>query len=479
MSSSFYFYDLETSGINARTSRIMQFGGQRTDMQLKLTGEPDNIYIKLSDDILPEPDAILITGITPQKTLSEGISEAEFLRYFADNIAVPNTTFVGFNNIRFDDEFIRFTMYRNFYDAYEWSWKDGCSRWDILDVARMTRALRPDGIEWPVGTDGRPSNRLELLTGLNGLDHADAHDALSDVRATIAVGRMILNKQPKLFRYLLKMRTKTEVAKLYSTMQPFVYCSGKYPSAYEKTTVVTGLGDHPGKQGALVYDLRRNPEDYVHMSPAELAVAWRERNDDETKRFPVKTIQFNRCPAVAPMGVLDDAALANIKLDLSVAKKNQETLAKYPQLYHNLLAALKIMDKQQQASLVADEQQVDGQLYEGFFGGQDKTAMSVVRAAGRDEMAGLDMTFNDERLNKLLPLYKARNFRSELSHEERDAWEKFRTAKLLGGDERSLAARYFKRLGEIAERERLSAEDQYLLEELQLYGQSILPYGTD
>ena len=152
----------------------MQFAGQRTGMDLNPVGEPYDILIKISEDILPEPDAILITGITPQKTIADGITEAEFLKIFDAEINQEGTIFVGFNSIRFDDEFMRFTRYRNFYDPYEWQWKDGRGRWEILDVARMTRALRPGGIQWPFGSDGKPTNRLELLADVNKLDHHSA-----------------------------------------------------------------------------------------------------------------------------------------------------------------------------------------------------------------------------------------------------------------------------------------------------------------
>lgn len=453
----------------------MQFAGQRTDLSLKPIGEPDNIFIKLTDDILPEPDAIMITGITPQKTRVDGITEAEFLRYFVSNVATPGTIFVGFNNIRFDDEFLRFMHYRNFYDAYEWSWADKRGRWDILDVSRLTRALRPEGIEWPFGPDGRPTNRLEFLTSVNKLKHDGAHDALSDVNATIAVARLIYNKQQKLFEFMFKMRDKKEVAALVQSGNPFVYSSGKYPSKYLKTSVVINLGEHPGKQGALVYDLRTNPQDYIGLTPAELAVKWRERHEDETKRFPVKTCQFNRCPAVAPLSVLDQASQARIGIDLPLVKQNRKLLEKHPEFYRHLLEALRIMDKQRQVGLVADEQEVDTQLYDGFFSDQDRTAMSVVRAAEGDEISSLEIEFSDQRLSGLLPLYKARNFPGSLTSEEREIWEKFRIHRLLGGGENSAASRYFKRLGELANTPGLSTDQQFLLEELQLYGESILP----
>ena len=211
MSASFFFYDLETSGVNPRGSRIMQFAGQRTDMELKPIGEPFNMLIKLTDEVLPDPDAVLIHGTTPQQTVADGISEAEFVSLFNKEVSKPNTIFIGFNSIRFDDEFMRFLFYRNFNDPYEWQWKDGRGRWDLLDVSRMTRALRPEGIKWPFAPDGKPSNRLELLSSINKLDHDNAHDALSDVNATIALARLIRDKQPKLFDYLLSLRTKQAV----------------------------------------------------------------------------------------------------------------------------------------------------------------------------------------------------------------------------------------------------------------------------
>ena len=214
MNKTFFFYDLETSGLNQRADRIMQFAGQRTTMELEPMGEPVKIQVKMTPDALPNPGAIMVTKITPQKTLEEGVSEAEFCRTVMDEIFVPGTVALGYNTVRFDDEFMRATLWRNFYDPYEWEWKDERSRWDMLDVVRLTRALRPEGINWPVREDGKPTNRLELLTKINGLEHAHAHDALSDVYATIAVARMIRDKQPKLFEYLFQMRNKNDVKKL-------------------------------------------------------------------------------------------------------------------------------------------------------------------------------------------------------------------------------------------------------------------------
>jgi exodeoxyribonuclease-1 len=300
MADTCYFYDLETTGFDPRGGRIMQFAGQRTDLQLNVIGEPINELIKLSPDILPEPGAVMITGITPQMTIADGLTEAEFLKLFYKEAVKPGTIFVGFNSIRFDDEFMRFLHYRNFYDAYEWQWANGCSRWDILDVVRAARALRPDGIKWPFSPEGKPTNSLGYLTTLNKLSHEAAHDALSDVHATIAVAQLVRAKQPKLFDHLLSVRKKDKVREIVENGKPFMYTSGRYSSQFLHTTAAILLGRHADRDYALVYDLRAEPAQFLDMTVDELIEVWKYNKDPEALRLPVKTLKYNRCPAVVP-----------------------------------------------------------------------------------------------------------------------------------------------------------------------------------
>lgn len=457
----------------------MQFAGQRTDLELNLVGEPVNILIKITPDILPDPDAVLVTGITPQQVLADGVSEAEFLRIFTQEVAIPGTIFTGFNTVRFDDEFMRCLHYRNFYDPYEWQWQDGRSRWDMLDVVRMTRALRPEGIQWPFDVHGKPTNRLELLTGMNKLDHAHAHDALSDVIATIEVARLIRNKHTRLFDYLFQMRDKRKVADLVREGRPFVYTSGKYPSEFDKTAVVQMVCDHPKKQGALVFDLRHDPAQYANLSVEQLAEKWRWKRDSAEPRLPVKTLQFNRCPAVAPLGVLDEASQERLKIDLAVVRQHASALQAIPDFAVKLCEALEILDKRPQTSLVSTEQDVDSCMYDGFFDNADKIGMSAIRAARPEEISDLGITFKDQRLEALLPLYKARNYPETLTSEEREQWEKFCEHKLLHGGQQSHMAQFFARIQEIAGQGHLTSHQEYLLQELQLYAESIMPAIPD
>ena len=468
MVKTFFFYDLETSGLSAREDRIMQFAGQRTDMNLQPIGEPYNLLVALNDDTLPSPDALMVTGITPQKTVDEGYSEAEFARLLSEEIFTPETIAAGFNNVRFDDEFIRHLLWRNFHDPYEWAWRDGRSRWDLLDVVRVTRALRPEGIEWPVDDKGEPTNRLELITKVNGISHDNAHDAFADVAALIDVTKLIKEKQPQLFEYLLKMRDKKEVQKLVNLddKKPFVYTSGRYDKEFAKTTVAFPLTSAPNGN-VLVYDLRYDPVDFVNLSEKELAkklyATWEERQAEDFVALPVKVLQFNRCPAVAPLGVLEQAdGWQKISLNARVVRKHQKTLLAHPEFAEKLRT---LFENKPEYKKSADP---EAQLYDGFLSDRDRIRVEAVRNATERELADFHPEFSDERLSGLLLHYKARNYPKTLSEDEMQQWETWRGQRL-----QQQLPRYMAALQRVA----LSSDSraEFMAQELQLWLEAILP----
>lgn len=472
MADTFFFYDLETSGFSPRTDRIMQFAGQRTDLDLKPIGKPFEFLIKLTPDVLPAPDAVLLTGITPQKTIKLGLTEAEFLKIFYKQIVQPNTIFVGFNNIRFDDEFMRFTNYRNFYDAYEWQWKDNCSRFDTLDLIRMTRALRPSGINWPFAPDGKPANRLEYLTSVNKINHDGAHDALVDVNATISMAQLIKTKQPELFNYLLKMRDKKNVAELIESNKPFVYTSGHYPSSELHTSVVVKLTKLPKENSAVVYNLREDPTPFLKMTIDELIEAWKYDTELKATRLPLKTLKYNRAPAIAPIGVIDEEAKKRLDIDMAKIYKHLEILKKDQQVFSEKM--LKVIERlsqirQNQASLVDDQLTVDERLYDGFLSNLDKPVMESVRTSPPNKLNSLGASLKDDRLKSLLPLYKARNYPSSLDKSELNAWQDFCNKRLASKDRLSL---FFGKLDELAKTTK-DAKSKHLIEDLRHYGESL------
>ncbi len=435
----FFFYDLETSGLNPREDRIMQFAGQRTDLKLNPVGEPVNILVKMTDDALPSPGAINVTGITPQQTLMDGMSEAEFCRYVMEEIFTPDTCAVGYNTVRFDDEFMRAILWRNFYDPYEFEWKDGRSRWDILDVVRLTRALRPEGIEWPFREDGAPTNRLELITKLNGVSHEHAHDALSDVYATIAVAGLIRDKQPDLFKFLLDIRNKNDVKKLVNLddKKPFVYASGRYSNEFNKTTVAFPIA--PARNGnVLVYDLRHNLTDIEKTYPV------------------VKELCLNKCPAVAPIGVLEKRdGWKKIGLTKKKVEQNLQELLKHPEFAEQMRSEYGARPEFPKAV------EPEAAIYEGFLNDSDRIKVAAVRNAGAMKLADFNPEFDDERLPELLLHYKGRNFAECLSESEMEKYEEYRKARL----DRQMS-RFVNELKLV--------KDKFIRDELMLYAESLM-----
>lgn len=441
---SFFFYDLETSGLNPRADRIMQFAGQRTDMDLNPIGEPVNILVKMTDDALPSPGAIMVTKITPQQTLMDGITEAEFCKYVTEEIFTPNTVAVGYNTVRFDDEFMRAIFWRNFYDPYEYEWKDGRSRWDMLDVVRLTRALRPEGINWPFTEDGRPTNRLELMTKMNGLSHEHAHDALSDVYATISVAGLIRDKQPDLFKFLFSIRNKNDVKKYVNldNKKPFVYACGRYPSEFNKTTVAFPLTS--GRNGnVLVYDLRYDLDDVLKR---------------ESTYPVVKELCLNKCPAVAPLSVLDKAdGWEKIKLDKETVEKSLKKLLAHPDF------AERMREEKENLPEFLPAVEPEAAIYEGFLNDTDRIKVMAVRNADENKLADFHPDFIDSRLPELLLHYKGRNYPKALSESETEKWEQYRRERL----ERQ-APKF------LAELQKVYEQDSYVAEELKLYYESLI-----
>ncbi len=478
---SFYWHDYETFGADPARDRPSQFAGIRTDADFNIIGEPLVIYCKPAADMLPQPEACLITGITPQIALAEGLCEAEFIRQIHAELAKPGTCAVGYNSIRFDDEVSRYTLYRNFYDPYAREWQNGNSRWDIIDMVRVCCALRPEGIAWSQHEDGTPSFKLEHLTAANGIQHEAAHDALSDVHATIAMARLIKQQQPKLFDYLLKLRNKREVANLLDTVEqkPVLHTSAMFPASVYCTTLVMPLIKHPTNQNAVIcYDLRVDPQPLIDLGVEEI----KERLytpaaelPEGVSRIPLKTISTNRCPVVATSKLLDEKVADRIQLDLDAARRH----------YQLLRRAFKPSGGQFQQKLSAvfaqadfpERNDPDVMLYSGgFFGQADKSTMAQVRSSSLKELREHSFHFEDKRLDEMLFRYRARNFPETLSEEEVLLWQEFCYQRITDPDMEAgiTLETYLERIHELMADESLSADKRKILESLLEYSDMLL-----
>lgn len=472
----FFWHDYETSGTDPQRDRPMQFAGIRTDADLNIIEDPVMIYARPADDMLPHPMACLITGITPQIALEKGVSEAEFIARIHAELARPGTCGVGYNSIRFDDEVTRNTLYRNFYDPYAREWQNGCSRWDIIDMLRLTRALRPDGIVWPSYEDGTPSLRLEDLTKANGIEHGSAHDALSDVYATIAMAKLVKERQPKLFDYVIRHRSKLAIQKLIDpqSMKPVLHVSSRYPVEQGNMAVVAPIAVHPtNKNASIVWDLRHDPAPLFELTAEQIKQNLylpRDQRDENTPKLALKLLHANRCPIVAPANMLRGDEPAKFAIDGDQCRAHLALLRNEPNLREKLMAVY-----QEDRDAIADP---DLQIYSGgFFSNDDKKLIDRVREADEESLYELQLPFQDPRLEEMLLRYKARNFPETLTDEEQLSWEEFRAQKLLKGTGGYLTFEaLYAELNRIAELPETTAEERAILEDIALYAESIYPF---
>lgn len=471
--STLYWHDYETWGENPARDKPAQFAGVRTDESLNIVGEPLVMYCQPSSDCLPKPEACLVTGLTPQQTLREGLPEYQFIARIHEQLARPGTCGVGYNSIRFDDEVTRYALYRNFYDPYEREWRNGNSRWDIIDMVRLTYALRPEGIEWPYHDDGTPSFKLEQLSQANGLSHESAHDALSDVHATIALAKLIRRKQANLYDYAYRLRLKKEAAQLIDLHQrkPLLHISSRFPASHGCAALVAPLAMHPiNKNGVIVYNLAEPPDDLLRLSAEQIRERLYTRSEDLAEgenRVPLKVVHLNKSPMLVTPKMLDKQAEQRLQIDKSRCELHWQRL--------------KTVDIQQKLWEVFSETDFpessdpEQQLYQGFLDDRDKALLAEIRSADAKDLRDKTFSFYDQRLPELLFRYRARNFPSSLSTSEQQQWHEFVQQRLLDSDaEASLTlATYREQLAVLKQKEELTEPQGEVLAALRDYGDEL------
>ncbi len=434
MTDSLFWYDYETTGTNPQKDRPLQFAGVRTDLNFNIIDEPISIFCKLSLDTLPHPEACLITKITPQFANEKGVIEAEFIRQIHQQFLQPNTCVLGYNSIRFDDEMTRHSFYRNFYDAYEREWKNGNSRWDLLDVFRAAQALRPGGFNWVYDDERKPIFKLDQLTVANHIPHGNAHDALADVYALLSLAYLLKQAQPRLFQFLFEHRTKTQALKLLNVESgtPLIHVSGMYPATQNCLAIVMPLCVHPMNANEIVVvDLSVNPAPLLELSAEEIKQRLFITTEDlpeNVARIPLKTVHINKCPVLAPMSVLRTEDAKRLRIDVEMCLKNGELLAQnFSPLFTTKISAV-FNSPYENSQTPAD---VDLALYSGgFFSAVDKKAMTQIRHTAPEQLATFPLRYEDARLPEMLFRYRARNFPNTLTGEEWQTWRGFCVAQL-------------------------------------------------
>lgn len=475
-----FWHDYETWGVDPRRDRAAQFAGIRTNLDLEVVGEPVMFYCKPTTDFLPHPDAVRVTGIAPQLADKEGVNEAEFFGRINEIFSVPGTCGAGYNSIRFDDEVSRFGFYRNFIDPYAREWQNGNNRWDILDLVRMTYALRPEGINWPMREDEPdvPSFRLEHLTAANNIEQTGAHDALVDVKATIDIARLIKSKQPRLYDYFFNLRIKSNVAPLLNTnvelaqRKTMLHVSGMFPATQGCISPIIPLIVHPVNKNEIIsYDLRHDPSAMLKMSVDETLENLykpRAQRDENHQYIALKGIHINKSPALSPTNTLTDELTQRWGVDWQQIETHKQKLT-------NDISLIQRLEEMYSRNRELGKMDADSALYGGFISNEDRKLCNQVLSSSPEKLATWTPQFKSTRLQTLYPRYRARNWPETLNEKEQKQWQAFCQARLIDGEfDCTLTAEQFQqRLEELA-LEDLSEREQKALNQLVAWVQGFM-----
>ncbi len=437
---SLYWHDYETFGIDPRRDWPAQFAGVRTDMAFNIIGEPQMFYCKPPSDCLPHPEACVLTRISPLKALHEGLPERDFIARILKTFSQPNTCMLGYNSLRFDDEVTRNALYRNFYDPYEREYQNGNTRWDLIDLVRMTHALRPEGIRWPLNETGHPVFKLELLTQANDIHHQGAHDALVDVYATIELAKLIKNKQPKLFDYLFELRKKEKASALIQQAfhEPVVHVSSKFPASQNCMAMVMAICPEPlNKNATVLCDLSKDLDFLLNAHSDDIRTRLYTKSEalaEDAQRPPIKSVQSNKCPALAPRNTLREQDIERLQLDMKRIEENAALLKK-----HQRELAEKITEVHKDQTSLPKYRDPDLMIYSGFFSWPDKNKMQKITRMNAEQLseAQHNLNFEDARVAEMLFRYRARHFPESLDVEEKQQWHNFCVSKFKGEQESS------------------------------------------
>lgn len=468
------WYDYETSGRDPAADRVIQMGWQLTDPAMEPLSDPDAQLVRLPDDVLPSPGALLVHQIAPEVHQRDGITEAE-LAVKLDQLIAPKTLVGGYNSRRFDDRFTQHIFYRCLFDPYRWQFSDGRGRFDLYPVVLVFYVMAPEAIHWPEDADGRPRFKLDRIGPLNQLDVGiqRAHDAGSDVMMTARLARTLALHYPDLFADCLRMIDKhhvTDVIRGSGRTEGLleVTAFGGWESGYTRDLWIPFRVSERSND-YVAFDLNHDPESVLAglqeltekpLEATELSRALR--------ALGVHTIRTNSQPMLFRRDLLD----AEVTRRLSEFGRDVDQQNSHRDLWHHIQESPAFKQLYQLViSLIAPSDEptaddVDLMLYGGaFLSDHDKALLADCPRLDAEKLKSYTPAFEDARYPELVFRYRARNFPGSLNPGEWRRWQQRRRFKLIDGERGVTSAGIHAELNEISAREDLMPHHIELLSE--------------
>lgn len=385
---SFIFYDTETTGTHTAFDQILQFAAIYTDEELNEI-ERFEIRCRLLPNIVPSPGAMRVTRLkVSQLTDTTLPSHYEMMCSIRQKLLEWSpSTFLGYNTIKFDENLLRQAFYQTLHPLYLTNTL-GNSRTDIMRIAQAASVYAPGALVIPNNADGKPNYKLDRLAPANGFEHEDAHEALSDVEATLHIAKLILKRSPDVWSAFMRFSTKAAVADYASNEQAFCLTEFYYGDAY--SWLVAPLGASAMNSSEFyVYNLGVDPNSLSSLKNTELIARL------NTLPKPVRTIRTNAAPMIFS---LDDAPHSASGKSLS-----QEELDRRVSILEADLALKKrlITVFEQTKQEWPASPHVEEQIYNGFYQRDDEELREAFHTVDWTKRKELVERFEDQRLKKL------------------------------------------------------------------------------
>jgi len=287
--SNFVFYDFETSSSNKYWGQIIQVGAILTNDNLEELDRYE-ARCRLSRSIIPEAMALIVNKSSPKMLKGANLSHYEMIRQFVETLKRwGKATYIGYNSIDFDEEFLRNTLFQTLEYAYLTS-TNGNNRGDLLNLARAANLYYPNTLKNSISDKGNAVYKLDQMAPLNGIEHSDAHSAIGDVIATLGIAKIIAKKAPSVWKASLCTTNKEETLKIIK--KELYFCTNEYFYGKSRPYVQAYVCQHPRFQWPKCFDLKHDPQIYLDMPVTDLKVAM-----GKNPKF-LRTIRHNKHPII-------------------------------------------------------------------------------------------------------------------------------------------------------------------------------------
>ena len=382
---SFVIYDVETTGLTKGFDQIVQFAALRTDSALKITDQ-FQIRCRLMPHVIPAPEAMRVTGLRIEQLLDTSLPSHYGMVTEVQRILTSwcPALFLGYNSLSFDEEFLRQVFYQCLYRPYLTNTR-GSARADVLNLCRVTAALRLDVLKPAIDEDGRPIFKLKALAEANGIATPLSHNAVADVSTTLALCQLISNRAPEIWSQFLRFSQKASVESFITEEDAFLV--SETFGNHHRARVVTPIGRH--SERAIRY--------YCLDVVADLDTL-RGMSDDQLISLckgaarPIVTIRTNAAPTLWALYDATQEQLAPFDGEAEILQRVAQVREDAPFL-ERLRKAAQVAEPSYSLSPHVEEQ-----LYEGGFPlRKDETLMECFHAAPWEQRVELVREFSDAR----------------------------------------------------------------------------------